>query len=157
MPAMKAFNKTQNRLIADNIKKASRPITRIMGLLTKASLNSSEGLVIVPCKQIHSCFMRTLFDAVFLDAEGHVIHLIEKMPAWQFSNYEKNSRMVLELAPGKIKEENIQLKDVITFEPAVKYSFVDILLGFSEFIIYIIVLTIVLVIALNLLMRLIGG
>ena len=52
---------------------------RARGLLGTNSLPSGEGLLIEHCSSIHSFWMRYAFDAIFLDRQGRVIHVIHAM------------------------------------------------------------------------------
>lgn len=113
---MKAINKTKANTIATRIKLANNIISRMVGLLLDSHLPEDSGILIVPGKQIHSFFMRFIFDAVFIDKEGNVIHLIERMHPWKCSKLMLKSKQVLELSAGTIEKANIELGDVIVFE-----------------------------------------
>lgn len=111
----KAMNITKNKLIGDKIKLANNVFTRTIGLLSRANLSSGEGLLIVPCKSIHSIFMRFRFDAVFLDKEGRVVHIIKEMKAFRASKYIRKAKKVLELPAGTVIKAQIELGDTIQF------------------------------------------
>lgn len=113
---MKAINKTKNTTIATNVKIANNMITRMVGLLLDSHLPEDKGLLIVPGKQIHSFFMRFIFDAIFIDKEGRVIHLIEKMHPWKCSKLVLKSKQVLELPAGTIEKSQTEINDIIEFE-----------------------------------------
>lgn len=113
---MKAINKTKNNTVATRVKLANNMISRMVGLLLDSHLPEDSGLLIVPGKQIHSFFMRFIFDAVFIDKEGRIIHLIEKMHPWKCSKLVLKSKQVLELSAGTIEKTNIEIDDIIVFE-----------------------------------------
>lgn len=46
---------------------------RLVGLLGRRGLAADRGLLIAPCNNIHTAFMRFPIDAVFLDDEGEVL------------------------------------------------------------------------------------
>ncbi len=113
---LKALIPQDNRVIASKIKIADNFVTRLVGLLNRKSLDSDEGLLIIPSNSIHSFGMRFDFDAVFLDKNNKVVHLIEKMKPCRLSPLVKKSKSVLELAPGIISAVNIKIGDVLSFE-----------------------------------------
>jgi uncharacterized membrane protein (UPF0127 family) len=112
---MKAINKTKDILIADSIKIANNPLTRGVGLLLHSHLTENEGLLISPCRSIHSVFMRFKFDAVFLDKENIVLHLIKEMKPFRISKHIWKSAKVLELASGVIEKKQIECGDRLFF------------------------------------------
>ncbi len=111
-------NETRSTVVADKIQKADNYFTRLVGLLPKKGLNEGEGLWIDPCKDIHSIGMRFVFDAVFLDKELRVVHLIEKMKPLRVSPIIKTAKSVLELRGGTIAETQIQVGDQLSFQPS---------------------------------------
>ena len=111
----KVINKTKNTTIAIKVKIANNFIGRTIGLLNRSSITEEEGLLIIPCKSIHSIFMRFEFDAVFLDKNNQVVHLINKMPKGKVSSFIWQSNKVLELAPGMIEKTNIEIGDVLYY------------------------------------------
>lgn len=112
---MKLINKKNEKILADNIKIANNPFSRMKGLLGKQKLNSGEGLHIMPCNSIHSCFMKFRFDAIFLNKKNEVVAFIENMPAWKFSKIYFSAYSVVELSSGIIKETETNIGDVLEF------------------------------------------
>jgi uncharacterized membrane protein (UPF0127 family) len=116
MPHKTVRNQTRNTLLVENLEIADNLWTRFLGLMGRQNLPEGQGLWIEPCADIHSCFMRFLFDAVFVDKNGTVLHLVESMPAWRCSKWVKGGRSVLELPAGTIAKTNTQLGDTIVIE-----------------------------------------
>ncbi len=58
---------------------ANGPIARMIGLLAHRTLKMGDGLVLRPCASIHTCFMRFAIDVVFVDAQGLIVHSVERM------------------------------------------------------------------------------
>ena len=110
---MKIINKKNNKIVIENLLIANNPISRIIGLLFKKRLNESEGLLILPCKSIHSYFMQFNFDAVFLDKENKIVHLIKNMPSWKVSPFVLSAHSVLELPAGIIDVNELELNDIL--------------------------------------------
>ena len=112
---MKIVKKSNQNEIADNVKVANNPITRFVGLLNRSSLNKGEGLWIVPCNSIHSFGMKFKFDAVFIDKNNQVKHLVKNMDKWKASAIIFSAHSVLELPAGTIDSENIEIDDILEF------------------------------------------
>ena len=74
--------------------------SRLVGLLNKDSLPEGEGLLIYPCRQIHTFFMKFPIDAVFLTEDCKICGVERYIPRNKISGCYKNARCVLETAAG---------------------------------------------------------
>ena len=110
---MVIYNKTKEILIADQVKVANSFLTRLVGLLNKSSLSSSEALIIRPCKAIHTWLMKFSIDVLFLDENNKVIHIMENMVPGRKSPFIKKSHQVIELQAGKIALTGTEISDEI--------------------------------------------
>ncbi len=111
--AKRAVNITRNVEVASHVRLCNNPWSRFWGLMNKPGLPEGHGIWIVPCSQIHSCFMRFRFDAIFMDKQGTVLHLEEKMKPWGLSKMIWKARAVLELDGGVIAKTGTGVGDVI--------------------------------------------
>ncbi|HEY9687049.1 MAG TPA: DUF192 domain-containing protein [Coleofasciculaceae cyanobacterium] len=109
------LNVTRQTLVALDVEMADNYFKRLLGLMGRPGLAPSQGLWIVPCKDIHSCFMRFEFDALFVDKSMQVVHLKERMRPWRFTKFVKNGHAVLELPAGTIESTGTQLGDQLEF------------------------------------------
>ncbi len=110
-----------DRLIIDNVTRGTRLAEaarvadnlprRVIGLLLDKELAHGHGLWIVPCNSIHSFGMRFVFDAVFLDKDLRVVHLMHEMKPWRTSKIVFAAHGVLELPAGVIAATATQLGD----------------------------------------------
>ncbi len=112
---MKIINKTKNIQIANNIKLANNLFTRLVGLLNKSSLTEDEGLLIKPCRSIHSFGMKFNIDAIFLDKNNQVKHIIKNMKPWRCSKIIFSADKILELAAGVADKTKIEVNDILEF------------------------------------------
>jgi hypothetical protein len=108
---VQVVNVTRQTLVALEVKMADNPLTRLSGLMGKRGLSPSHGLWIVPCNNIHSCFMRFEFDAIFVDKNNTVLHLVEYMKPWGISKMVRGGRAVLELPGGTIASTGTEVGD----------------------------------------------
>jgi uncharacterized protein len=95
-------NLTRDTILATRAEEARGLWRRGWGLLGRGGLAPGEGLIIAPCRSIHSWFMRFRFDALFFTPDGTVCHTIEAMPAWRFSRFVHRARGVIELPAGTL-------------------------------------------------------
>ena len=90
--------------------------SRLIGLLSRSSLGADEGLLITPCASIHTFFMRFTIDLVFLDADGRVLGLAERVKPYKVRFAPKGTRSVLEIAEGNACATGIHLDDLLIFD-----------------------------------------
>lgn len=60
-------------------------------------LPTDTGLVIEPCQQIHTHFMRYPIDVMFVSKEWQVIHVERHIKPWRFTHFYKQSHYVIEV------------------------------------------------------------
>lgn len=113
-----AINITRQSVVAAEVRMADHYFSRLMGLMGKPSLPPQEGLWILPCSDIHSCFMRFEFDAIFVDKQNKVLHLVERMKPWRISKLVRGGRAVLELPAGTIAASGTEIGDIIELREA---------------------------------------
>ena len=99
--------------LAGDLRTARSFWTRGVGLLGRAALPPGEGLYIDSCNSIHSLFMRFPFDAVFVDREWRVVHLIRAMPAFRISRIVWRAHGVVELPAGTVARTGTQVGDAL--------------------------------------------
>lgn len=73
---------------------------RLLGLMFRAQLPQGQGLLIRPCRAVHTHFMRFPIDVLFLDGENRVVHVIAAMAPWKLSPTIRAADAVLELPAG---------------------------------------------------------
>ena len=103
-------------VIASRVKVADTFFKRFIGLMGTARMDKGSALLIYPCRQVHTFFMFTSIDIIFLDRENKLLHLIESMPPFRISPYIKESYKVLELPPQTITKFNITGMDRIKLQ-----------------------------------------
>ena len=115
-PGMRIINRSRDTILAEQAWEARTARERMKGLLGRDGLAEQEALYIRPCTSIHSFFMRFVFDAAFINAQGKVLHLIHRMKAWRMSKIAPRAEGVIELPAGKLEETGTQVGDIIEFK-----------------------------------------
>src|SRR5271170_370462 len=106
-----AFNITRGVALTERGRVADTFSTRLVGLLRDKGLAPGDGLWIVPCNSIHSVGMKFVFDAVFLDKNLRVVHLMREMKPWRASKMVWSAKSVLELPAGMIAQTGTEIGD----------------------------------------------
>ena len=91
-----------NRCIAQPVKRADTFWLRLKGLLGKKALKPGEGLLLIPCSQIHTWFMAFPIDVLYLDQDGWILKLESELKPGKVGPMVKTCRQVLELSAGAI-------------------------------------------------------
>lgn len=111
MKTVRLHNPTRGTDVAAHVRVADNFFTRFFGLMGKPSLDPGEGLWLKPCSQVHSCFMRFEFDALFLDKTGQVLHIEPAMKPWGLSRWVRGGHSVVELPAGAAAASQTQIGD----------------------------------------------
>jgi len=106
-----AINVTREVRLTERARVADTFYTRLVGLLRDKTLAQGDGLWIKNCNSIHSIGMQFIFDAVFLDKNLRVVHLMRDMKPWRISKIVFSAKSVLELPAGMIESTGTQLGD----------------------------------------------
>jgi uncharacterized protein len=120
MRYMKLLNSSHDTVLAEQALLAETPGARRRGLLGTDSLPDGEGLLILPCRQVHTFGMRYPIDVVFIDKDWTVRRVVHRMKPRRLSPLVLASRAVLELPPGKASETATAKGDFLNALPVEK-------------------------------------
>lgn len=98
-----------------HIINANHYFLRLRGLIGR-KLNDSNGLLLDPCDQIHTFFMKFPIDVIFLSAENKVLHIDEQVVPNQIGKRVKGAKKVLELKGGISNKISIHIGDILVME-----------------------------------------
>lgn len=110
---MKEIIKTKKAdiYICKNLKRAKSIEDRMIGLMFREDIHEGyDGLMITPCKSIHTFFMKFPIDVVFLDESLKIVKIIKNMKPWRISGFYFKAEQVLELRGNSISD-NINIGD----------------------------------------------
>lgn len=111
MKNVTVINQARGTTLGDQVQIANTFWTRAKGLLGKQGLAFGEGLLIIPCRGIHSYGMGFCFDAIYLSQDLMVVHTIERMAPRRRGPMLRNARSVLELPAGTIQRTATKVGD----------------------------------------------
>ena len=101
---MEAFLPEKEIALGNDISLANSLPARIKGLLGKDSLDAGKGVLIRPCKGIHTFFMKFPIDAVFLDQGNRIVARYRNLPPNRMTRIWLKAVSVLELPAGTLTE-----------------------------------------------------
>jgi uncharacterized membrane protein (UPF0127 family) len=107
------YNVNKDNLVLENVKLAKGFLGRFKGLMGRKRLNRSEGLMLLSCNSIHTCFMRFAIDVVFLNMDHEVIALKKAVKPWRMVNFVKKAYITVEMPEGTIEYKNIEVGDLL--------------------------------------------
>jgi hypothetical protein len=105
---------TKKRVLATKVEVALG-FKRFIGLIGRKKLDSNCGLLIVPCRGIHTYFMKYNIDAVYLDEKGRVVNVAHDIPPYTLGPVLKRARAVLELPAGTCRKTGTEEGDLVEF------------------------------------------
>ena len=111
---MKCVHAKTGVVLAEQVEPARTFWARLKGLMFRESLAPQAALLLEPCPQIHTCFMRFDIDVVFLDVHNRVVAVVENIKPWRMSKIYPSARRTLELPGGRL-QGRVQPGDELIF------------------------------------------
>ena len=109
-------NISKGTVLALRETKADNFFARAMGLMGRSNFSAQEAMVIVPCRSVHTFFMRFPIDIIFLDKDNRIIEIIESMKPFRLSRINYRAYSVVELAAGTIHATQTTAGDSLLFK-----------------------------------------
>jgi uncharacterized membrane protein (UPF0127 family) len=97
---------------------ADNPTTRMAGLLGRSGLEPGTGLILDPCRMIHTAFMRFSLDVVFIDRQLHVTRVARDVRPFRLAWGGWAAHYTLELAAGALGTTPVGPGARLLFQPA---------------------------------------
>ena len=113
---VRVTNRTSGVVILEEAEVAYTFWKRLVGLLRKDSLEQGQGLIIHPCRSVHTVGMAFPIDVAFVDREGRVCSILEEMKPGRFSPTVQDALYVIEAPAGTFREVGAELQDEVVLE-----------------------------------------
>lgn len=101
-------------VLAEEVEQARRFFKRLKGLMFRPSMEKGTAMLLMPCPQIHTCFMRFALDVLFLDKNNKVVHVMENMKPWRLSPIVARAVKTLEM-PAGVLQGRVETGDQVEF------------------------------------------
>lgn len=112
---MKLTAKVDHQILAENVHVANHFFQRLRGWMGKRKVLPHEGLLLQPCNSIHTFFMKIEIDACFLDADNHIVFMLERIKPYSVSPIIQSANKILELQGGRLEFLKISIGNTVTF------------------------------------------
>ncbi len=109
---VRVVTKRDRRVILESADIADSFFPRLRGLLGRR-LKSGEGLIIKPCKAIHTIGMNYHIDACFVDRENRICRLLHSLPPNRLSPTVRQAAYVIEAPAGTFLQAGVEQGDEI--------------------------------------------
>ena len=117
MREMRIVNRTRGTVLAERAAIAETPHARRRGLLGTDFLDDGAGILIMPCRQVHTFGMRYPIDVIFIDDSWKVKRITRRMKPRRLSCIVPASRAVIELPAARADETGTRVGDVLAAVP----------------------------------------
>jgi uncharacterized membrane protein (UPF0127 family) len=111
------MNDRTRSAVALEVDVAATRATRRRGLLGRESLGATQGLLLSPCKAVHTVGMRFPIDVIFIDRDGRAVRIVPALAPWRVA-MSARAKAVIELAAGTATASDIQIGDLLYLAPA---------------------------------------
>lgn len=101
-------------IVSSHVKLATNFMARLKGLMFCKTLPAGDSLLLDPCPQIHTCFMRFQIDVIFLDHQNRVVAVRENIKPWRMTRFYLGAKRALEL-PGNSLQGRVHCGDELIF------------------------------------------
>lgn len=95
-------------IVGKKVMIANTFFSRLRGLLFRRPLEEGEGMLLIPCRQVHTFFMGYPIDVVFLDCKGEIVEILARLGSGKISPLIPGSRQVLELFAGTVEKFDLR-------------------------------------------------
>lgn len=116
MIAGRLYRREPRTLLLREVRRTTGTIERMRGLLGRPRLVPGEGLLLDPCRAVHTAGMRYPLDLAFLDRAWRIARLVVALPPWRVAAC-LGAVMTLELAPGSVAALGLNAGEVLEWEP----------------------------------------
>ncbi len=113
---MLRVEKNDGTLVSNKILNYDSFFKRAIGLMFKTRDEKYDGILLSPCSNIHTFFMRMEIDCFFLDRGNKILKIIWRMKPSRVSGFIKGCHGVLELAPGVVEENSLVEGECLNIE-----------------------------------------
>jgi len=109
------FNVTKQVVLAKEAHLAQTFHERFWGWMRRPTVGEEEALILIPCRAVHTCFLKFSLDILFTAADGQVLFTLAGFAPFRFSPFVRGSRMVVELPVGRLKQTHTVPGDRLVF------------------------------------------
>ncbi len=110
------WNERTGEVVAERVAQATTPWERLVGYLTRTSVDVSEGLWFDRCAMIHTVGMRAIIDVVFIDGDWRVVNVVSRAEPNRLVRGGAAAVGTIELGPGAAAPDRVAVGDLLRLE-----------------------------------------
>lgn len=112
---MLAYNSTRQLILCQKVYVADTFMKRLLGVAEGGLGNSYDGILIRPCRSIHTFFLKYPLDVIFLDQNNRICRIYSHLKPFRLTPLIPSAQMVLELMGGTLLPSVAQKGDIVVF------------------------------------------
>jgi len=112
---MRIINRTRRTLVGDDVRLVDTWVGRLRGYLGRDKPRKGQGILLFPCKAVHTFGMTFPVDVIFLDHEGRVLEVAANLSPGGHSGPVKEAQYVLEVPPGTVEDTHTRVGDEMSW------------------------------------------
>lgn len=116
MQTLRVQNDTRGFVLGTRVQLADTFVRRAVGLVGRR-LGQGEGLLLMPCRSVHTFGIKRPLDLVLVDRTGRVVAVREQMRPRRFTPVFSDAFGVLELPEGTVQRSGTRVGDRVTWQP----------------------------------------
>jgi len=113
---VRVVNADRASVLGTCIALADRWWSRARGMLGRPPPAAGEGMLIRPCRAVHTLGMRYPLDVAFLDRDGRVVEVYPALPPGAWSRWHRAAIQALELPAGTLGRSGTRPGDRLVIE-----------------------------------------
>lgn len=102
MSSLSLLNRGTGQVVVPDLRLATTFWRRFRGLQFRRSLAEGEGLLLVPCRSVHTHWMRFAISIAAIDEQGVVLEHRASVAPWRIVSAPPATRAILEAAAGAL-------------------------------------------------------
>ncbi len=122
---IRVLNKTRGSVLGSRVELADRWWLRVRGFLRRPRPDRGEGILLSPCRAVHTVGLGFPLDVIFIDRDGGVVALYPSLRPGRFTRFHRSAEYALELPAGTIDATATVEADSIAWLPAEVEAIVD--------------------------------
>lgn len=104
-------NKTRGTVLGTQLRVAGSVLSRCRGFLFRDPPPPREGMILHPCRIIHTVGLRFAIDVVFVNEEGVVVGLDQNLVPNRRSRFRRLAHYAVELPAGSVEATGTRVGD----------------------------------------------
>jgi len=101
-------------IIVGEVKLADTFFGRMFGLMPAKTLDENKGILLKPCKQVHTFYMSFAIDVIFLSKDNFIIHIENNLTRNKVTKYYKEADKILEITSGIAEKHKLLVGDLLS-------------------------------------------